>query len=273
MDVSIPLKMLPQVWPGFAATGTPYYVFASPVRQWLRVLGRLRPGVTSQQAIADMQPVFAHVKKNALGAFGNTDPDSRLLISRARFSLASGGRGLATLRERFSKPLLLLMSAVGLLLMITCANVANLLLARATARQSEIAIRLSIGAGGMRLIRQLITETVVLAFTGGALGLLLAYFGSKPLLLLISHAATPFTLDVRPDVRVLAFTLAVSMLAAIISGVVPAWRAVDLRLGAAAIESTRNSTRVCTHSRLSSALVVFQVVRLECQRPWQPHNT
>jgi predicted permease len=259
MDLSIPLKMLPQVWPGFAATGTPYYVFTSPVRQWVRVLARLRPGVTNEEAIADMQPVFARVKRNVLEAFGNADPDSRQLISHARFSLASGGRGLATLRERFSKPLLLLMAAVGLLLLITCANVANLLLARATARQREIAIRLSIGAGRMRLIRQLITETVVLAFTGGAFGLLLAYCGSKPLLLLISHSATPITLDVRPDVRVLVFTLGVSMLAAIVSGVAPAWRAVGLRLGAATIESTRNSAELRTNSHVSSALVAFQV--------------
>ncbi|HEY3454040.1 MAG TPA: FtsX-like permease family protein, partial [Bryobacteraceae bacterium] len=110
------------------------------------------------------------------------------------------------------------MAVVALLLLVTCANVANLLLARANARQKEIAVRLTIGAGRPRLIRQLITESVLLAGCGGVLGLLFAFWACKLLLVLMAHSRSPISISVQPDARVLAFTLLISLFTALLFG-------------------------------------------------------
>jgi predicted permease len=151
------------------------------------------------------------------------------------------------------------MAAVALLLLITCANAANLLLARASVRQKEIAVRLTVGAGRLRLVRQLITESALLALTGGALGLLLAFWASRSLLILMSHSANPLSLSVRPDSTVLGFTLLASLLTALLFGIVPAWRVVHVDLSPALIESTRSAGRGGGRSRLGKCLVTSQV--------------
>jgi ABC-type antimicrobial peptide transport system permease subunit len=115
------------------------------------------------------------------------------------------------LREQFSKPLWVVMAIVGLLLLITCANVANLLLARANAREREIAVRLAMGAGKRRLMRQLMTESLLLGVSGGVLGIGLAYLGSRSLLALMARGRNPVVLSVHPDLAVLGFALAVSL--------------------------------------------------------------
>jgi predicted permease len=189
-------------------------------------------------------------------------PPVREAFRFTRLRLNAGGQGLSTLRERFSKPLIIVMAVVILLLLVTCANIANLLLARGNARQREIAVRLAIGAGKTRLIRQLIAESVLLALSGGALGLLIAFWAGKSLLPLMAPSGSPIALKVSPDARVLAFTFAVSVLTALLFGLVPAWRAARLDPSPLGLQSARSSAHNspgAARSRLGKALVIVQV--------------
>src|SRR4029453_12376872 len=138
------------------------------------------------------------------------------------------GRGI--LRQTFKQPLWIVMAIVGLVLMIACANVANLLLARAVARQREISVRLALGCGRFRLMRQLLTESLLLSALGTAAGLLVAWWGSHVLLRMVDTQAVPLRLDLSPDRLVLGFTAAAMVLTGLGFGLVPAWRASRLAL-------------------------------------------
>jgi predicted permease len=262
IDVFVPLTMIAQVRPGWAAAGTPYYVLTSPFRNWLNVMGRLKPGVTSEAAVASLQPIFQQSMREAAQGLGGTPVDSaqvRKAFVGTALRLEAGEQGLAALRRQFSKPLWIIMAVVALLLLVTCGNVANLLLARANARQKEIAVRLTVGAGRRRLIRQLITESVLLATVGGVLGLLLAFSAGRSLLLLMAHPGSPIFLRIQPDTTVLAFTLVVSLFTALLFGLVPAWRAARLNLTPTLVETTRSSGRAGNRSMLGKMLIVFQI--------------
>jgi predicted permease len=261
IDVSIPVTMLAQVRPEYAAAGTPYDVLTAPYRNWVHIMARLKPAVTPAQAIANLAPIVQQTSREAAdGLIGLPfdSPQGRHVFQETRLRFDPGSRGLTALRQRFSKPLFILMAAVGLLLLITCANVANLLLARAGARQREIAIRLALGAGRRRLLRQLITESAMLACMGGAAGLLLAWWGSGSLVAWMSHSSAPVSLSVRPDVQVLGFALAVSMAAALLFGIVPAWRASRPEVSPALTETAR-TLGARGRSRLAKGLVISQV--------------
>src|SRR5262249_16860920 len=149
-----------------------------------------------------------------------------------RVELLPGGSGLDTLRRRFSKPLQVLMGVVALVLLIACANVANLLLARSASRRREIALRTSIGAGRFRLVRQLLTESIVLAALGGIVGLFLAIWAARLLVAFLSTGHQILVLNVNPDLRVLTFTLAISLVTVIVFGLAPALRITSLDLSA-----------------------------------------
>jgi predicted permease len=236
--------------PGFAATGTPYDG------------ARLKLGVTNKRAMANLEPIFREAMREAAEGLSGLPFDSpavRKAFIATTLQLDSGGQGLAALRQQFSKPLLIVMAVVALLLLVTCANVANLLLARANARQKEIAVRLTVGAGRLRLIRQLITESVLLAVGGGGLGLLLAFWAGRSLLVLMSHSRSPISLNVEPDSTVLGFTLLVSILTALLFGIIPAWRSVQLDLTPGLVQTTRGSSRVSSGSRLVRPLVILQI--------------
>ena len=161
-------------------------------------------------------------------------------------------------RRKYSQSLTIMMVVVGLVLLIACANVANLLLARAASRQKEMAVRLALGAGRLRLLRQLLTESVLLSSAGGALGAVLAYWGRDLLLAMQPWGRTELALDLGLDLRLLGFTTAVSLLTGLLFGLPPALRATRIDLTPALKDKARNSG-IGTRSRLSKALVVVQV--------------
>jgi predicted permease len=232
---------------------------------WIRVMGRLRPGASVAQAQAEMDTLFkqeiagpgpresgpgpvgigpAPPRKKGPGLFGN---DLRLEAGSAGY----------TLRHKFRQPLLILMTTVALVLLVACVNIANLLLARAASRRKEIAVRLSVGAGRLRLIRQLLTESLLLAMIGGVAGLFLARLCVRALLAYLPEQ-TRVALDVAPDARMLGFTLAISVLTGLLFGIAPAWQATRINLTASLKDQTGASA---SRSRLAlnKLLVVTQV--------------
>ena len=177
---------------------------------WADIMGRLRPGITLAHAQVELAARFHHF---TLFSAANDKERANL----PALWLEEGGSGVDSLRRQYSRPLLVLMTMVTFILAIACANIANLLLARATARRREIAVRLSLGASRRRVMRQLLTESVLLALAGGILGLGIAAAGIRFLLWLLVGGSEDFTLHVELDWRILAFTIAVAFATGIFS--------------------------------------------------------
>ncbi len=185
---------------------------------WLLMFGRLRPGVSMAQAQSEVAMIFRRRQEEIAGeSAANWTPTERREHFEQRIVLESGSAGVTRLRGQFRRPLLILMITIALTLLIACVNIANLLLARAATRRKEIAVRLAVGAGRFRLIRQLLTESVLLAALGGVAGLLFARWCSRALLAYLPRENRA-ALDLPLDARVLGFTLAVSVLTGLLFG-------------------------------------------------------
>jgi predicted permease len=246
-DFWIPLTMQAQIPPG---------------RPWLenrrvstlQLIGRLKPGMTASAASAHIDVLFRQIVTESTGSAPSEQIRRR--IAAITVETHSAERGISSLRLRFSYSLQILMGVAGLVLLIACANIANLLLARAAARQNEIALRLAIGASRRRLIRQFLTESVLLASVGGALGVLLAGWGSHLLVRMASGGPTTLPLDVSPNLRILGFTAGVSLLTGILFGLAPALRATQTAIHPLLRGGKSGSA---AKGRLGRGLVVAQV--------------
>jgi predicted permease len=185
-----------------------------PGYTWLNLMGRLKPGVHAQQASVDLSRLLPQLSDSeSHGGF------------MTRVAVESGDRGSSAIRDTFSVPLNVLMTVVAIVLLIACANLASLQLARAATRQREIATRLALGAGRGRIVRQLLTESVMLALTGGAVGLLFALWTEQFLLSLVAGAGRAITIDAGPNIHALAFTTAISIGTGVLFGLAPALQA------------------------------------------------
>ena len=226
--------------------------------RWLGIVGRLAPGMTMEHASANLAPVFSRVMSRLAEDLPN--PDARRRVRAQKPWLESASTGLSDLRRDFSRTVLLLMSAVSVVLLIAAVNVVNLLLARAVARRREIALRLAIGATRGRLVRQLLTESLLLGLGGGAVGLAMAAFGAPVLVALVSYGSTtPIVLNVEPDVRVLSFTAALAVMSALIAGVWPALRAARGTTAPLGYGDARTLSLTRSSTRWGRALIAAQV--------------
>ena len=195
--------------------------------RWVQVFGRLKPGYTVESAAGPLQGLFTQIRtyEMTLPAAKDWSAFSRDRFMKGQLLATSAAMGYSPLRNDFSTPLLVLMCMVGLVLLIACANVANLLIARGFMRQKEIAVRLSLGASRGRLVRQLLVESLVLSSAGGIVGLGLAFVLTRGLLALIPSDGQPLLIRSEPDVRILAFTLGLTCLTGVVFGLLPALRA------------------------------------------------
>jgi predicted permease len=247
-DLWIPLSMEKEVSPGWNALDDKWF-------ESLYILARLEPGVSLAQAEANVNLLAQQVWRGFAGPVltGQQQED----LEHAHIELTPAARGLSNLRVKFSLPLQILMIVVALVLLIACANIANLLLARAAARRRDIAVRMAIGAGRARLVRQILAESFLLVFVGGVLAFVFAEWASGAILATVSPGIHPLPINVAPDARVLVFTFLISLAAAVFFGMLPALRATRIDL-TPALKAGNGEDSPAGRSLLSRLLIVSQ---------------
>lgn len=221
---------------------------------WLIVLARPQNGLSLEAATSRLNAVWPHISEPLIAP--HWPPQQRKEISTAKFQLQSGGTGWSYLREMYRKPLWVLMAAVAIVLLIACANVAGLQLARASARQREVAIRLAIGASRPRIVRQLLIESALLSLTGAAVGVGVAWMSGEFLVSMISTGFASLEFDLTPNSHILAFTLVVAVATGILFGVMPAVQTTAVSPVGALKENARAAS---PRFRLLPFLVIAQV--------------
>ncbi|HTQ95670.1 MAG TPA: ABC transporter permease, partial [Candidatus Acidoferrum sp.] len=248
-DIWIPLAMQKQVPPGWDG-------YRDNMFESLYLMGRLKPGVTLAQASVNANFLFQQI----LRGFSNAplSQENLRVLENTHLDLNPMGTGFSILRWEFSEPLKVLTVLVGLVLLIACANIANLLLVRSAARARELAVRQALGAGRTRLIRQLLTESFILALAGGVLGIAFASVASRLLIRMIADGRQALHLNTPVDLRLLLFTFAVTLLTAVLFGTLPAFRATRLDL-ASSLKDGRGQTSTSGRGRVARILVVSQV--------------
>ena len=221
------------------------------------VIGRLKPGVSLDQTRARLAALAPAILESTLPP--NLPAEDAVWYRKTTFSVIPFSKGIQFLRNVYGEALFVLMGIASVVLLIACSTVANLLLARATARQHEIAVRLALGASRSRLIRQLLTESVLLSLLGAALGVMFATWGSSALVGFLSRRNQVVPLDLAPDVSVLGFTIGVGVLTGVLFGLAPAWRAVRVDPYAVMNPNGRGVTEGHSRFGVGKALVVVQI--------------
>lgn len=241
------MRLIPPRWDGYK----------KDFWQGMLLIGRLKAGVTPEQATSNVNVLYQQITRS----FPDADLDARNTgyLNRAHVVLRPMAKGLSSLRSRFSEPLKILMGITALVLLIACANIANLLLARSTVRVRELAVRQALGAGRLRIMRQLLTESLVLAVTGGLLGIGLARVADRLLLRMISGSPDLVPLEVSINMHLLLFTSGVTVATAILFGIIPAFRGTRLELTEALKDARGSSSAASTRSPLGKILIVSQI--------------
>ncbi len=252
-DIFIPITMKAQMTPNWDGLN-------DHRDYWLAMIGRLKPGLTPTQAEDALAPVYHQILEEELPLAGRLSPETQQRFLEKRMLMEPGSRGRAILQRDVKQPLVVLMGMVGLVLLIACANVANLLMARGAARQREIAIRMAVGAGRWRLVRQFLVESLALSLIGGGVGLVVAAWTIGALVGAIPESIGAVGLSSSLDLRLLTFTIGLSILTGILFGLMPAMKATRLNLESTLREQGSSVSGGLSQVRFRKGLVVSQVV-------------
>jgi predicted permease len=251
-DVMVPLMMKAQMTPTWNDLD-------NRRSRWLTVMARLKPGVSRKQSEAAMNVIYRQINEQEIKDVPDVSESFRQRFVSKHLDVLPGYKGLSDLRRQFSKPLIVLMSMVGVVLLIACANVANLLMARTTSRYKEISLRLALGASRVRIVRQQLVESAILAAAGTVVGLLMAWWTGGLLLASLPGEPAARNLSSHPDIRVTLFALAVGILTALAFGIVPALQATRTTVTSALKEDSGSVAGGGRQARFRRLLVVAQV--------------
>jgi predicted permease len=252
--IRVPIQMKPLMTPGWDSIG-------DRRSQWIQMFGRLKPGYTPESARASLDPLFKSIlnQELALESMRDISAFNRAQFLKRQVRLEPAATGYSRTREQFQTALIVLMCMVGLVLLIACFNVANLLIAKAVARRKEIAVRLAMGAARAQLLRQLLAESLLLSFSGGLLGILLAVWTIKGLLSFLPSDGVTMTLTATPDFRILAFNFALATLTGIFFGLAPAFQSLRIDLWSTLKDVAGAVTGAGSSVRFRKILVMGQV--------------